>query len=103
MGNSPASPGRYSSLSSTDLYLMGASCITGLGQAAVNPNPSGINLSRLQCHICLKNFMQKSDLTRHLRIHTGEKPFECYLCPYRGNQSTHLKKHLHLVHKIDKN
>ncbi|XP_050692057.1 protein tramtrack, beta isoform-like isoform X11 [Eriocheir sinensis] len=54
-----------------------------------------------RCCICYKTFMQKSDLTRHMRIHTGEKPYVCHLCPYRGNQSTHLKKHLYLVHKVD--
>ncbi|KAK8741841.1 hypothetical protein OTU49_002423 [Cherax quadricarinatus] len=54
-----------------------------------------------RCCICYKTFMQKSDLTRHMRIHTGEKPYVCHMCPYRGNQSTHLKKHLYLVHKVD--
>lgn len=54
-----------------------------------------------RCCICYKTFMQKSDLTRHMRIHTGEKPYVCHLCQYRGNQSTHLKKHLYLVHKVD--
>ncbi|XP_063840691.1 zinc finger and BTB domain-containing protein 6-like [Scylla paramamosain] len=54
-----------------------------------------------RCCICYKTFIQKSDLKRHMRIHTGEKPYGCHLCPYRGNQSTHLKKHLYLVHKVD--
>ena len=45
------------------------------------------------CSICDKTFNQKCDRQKHERIHTGEKPFACKVCDKRLTNSSDLRKH----------
>ncbi|XP_041810253.1 zinc finger protein 770-like [Chelmon rostratus] len=46
-----------------------------------------------QCRTCLKCFPFVSKLQRHMRTHTGQRPFHCEMCGKSFRQKTHLRVH----------
>ena len=54
---------------------------------------------RHPCSYCEKSFGQKTDLTRHVMIHTGEKPFICRICSKGFTRNEKLKYHMYARHK----
>ena len=55
--------------------------------------------TKLKCSVCEKTFRSKSEMTAHVRVHTGKKPIKCRYCPRRfahwSNRIAH-EKNIHI-------
>ncbi|XP_045117660.1 zinc finger and BTB domain-containing protein 7B-like [Portunus trituberculatus] len=92
-----------SSSSSSDLASISSPNPAGLVSvimAATPPRPQRRASNPLNCPVCGRVVLFRSEFEKHMRTHTGEKPFLCHLCSYRSAQRSNLNVHLKSVHKL---
>jgi len=49
---------------------------------------------QLKCNICNKWFTDPVGLTRHMEVHSADRPFACPICGWRFKQVQNMKRHM---------
>ncbi|XP_059211348.1 early growth response protein 4-like [Centropristis striata] len=59
------------------------------------PAKPGLKVKPFPCSVqgCERRFSRSDELNRHVRIHTGQKPFQCTICARSFSRSDHLTTH----------
>ncbi|XP_046451342.1 zinc finger protein 70-like isoform X2 [Daphnia pulex] len=80
-------------------YEIKLAALNAMIPAGENPEQTehfGLNI--FLCPVCGRQFSHSSNLSRHLRIHSGAKPYKCKDCGRRFNQANSLHTHRAYIH-----
>lgn len=68
-----------------------SSIITGINNSLNNGIPASQRL--YSCGKCSKSYTRLDHLSRHVRMHTQEKPYQCHICTKAFARADLLKRH----------
>ncbi|KAM4842151.1 zinc finger and BTB domain-containing protein 46 [Thomomys bottae] len=71
------------------------------GAHALSLNEFTVIRKKFKCPYCSFSAMHQCILKRHMRSHTGERPYPCEICGKKFTRREHMKRHT-LVHSKDK-
>ena len=60
--------------------------------------PIQVGPNQFACPYCSRVQRKRAEMIRHIRVHTGEKPFICLICGYKTNQNSALTTHVKRKH-----
>lgn len=81
-----------------ELHRMGPSMVPGIHRGTTAAAAAAANLN---CAVCGRCFGRLEDLRRHVRTHTGEKPYLCPMCSFRAAVKSSVYRHMRTVHSVD--
>ncbi|KAG7519243.1 zinc finger and BTB domain-containing protein 46 isoform X2 [Solea senegalensis] len=71
------------------------------GGHSLSLNDFTVIRKKFKCPYCSFSAMHQCILKRHMRSHTGERPYPCEICGKKFTRREHMKRHT-LVHSKDK-
>ncbi|XP_027705544.1 zinc finger and BTB domain-containing protein 46 isoform X2 [Vombatus ursinus] len=91
------------SLSPLSALTMGLSPGAEFEPTTIRPglNEFTVIRKKFKCPYCSFSAMHQCILKRHMRSHTGERPYPCEICGKKFTRREHMKRHT-LVHSKDK-
>ncbi|XP_071400949.1 early growth response protein 1-like [Centroberyx affinis] len=86
-------PGSFPIVNLSSVHAAGASKPSRGGRRA--PAKGAVKVKPFPCSVqgCERRFSRSDELNRHVRIHTGQKPFQCTICSRSFSRSDHLTTH----------
>ncbi|XP_026178759.1 early growth response protein 1-like [Mastacembelus armatus] len=85
--------GAFPIVNLSNVHAAGAPKLSRGGRRA--PAKTGLKAKPFPCSVqgCERRFSRSDELNRHVRIHTGQKPFQCTICSRSFSRSDHLTTH----------
>ena len=71
------------------------------GNKIIKDRESG-KVFKYYCEDCFKGFTHCGDYKKHLRSHTGERPYGCHECTKQFSRKGDLATHISMVHKKER-